>query len=160
MRSLRRFFVWYDEGMTENAFADAKLPENYRFIDKNDISPDEIIALRKSINWKSDTSDRWQSCIEQSVAIIGVRDSNSSLVGMACLAGSVRHAVLCDLAVNPTHQHKGIGAAIMSELFKAADRIGVSYLYAELAETNPFRDSMIKYGFKATGDSLFKESAS
>ena len=153
-------FVWYDEGMTENAFVNAKLPENYRFIDKNDISPDEIITLRESISWKGDTSERWQSCIDQSLAIIGVRDSNSNLIGVACLTGNVRHAVLCDLAVNPSHQHKGIGAAIMSELLKAADRMGVSYLYAELADTNPFRDSMLRSGFKATGDSLFKEPAS
>ena len=146
--------------MTENAFADAKLPENYRFINKKDISADEIIALRESINWKGDTPARWQACIEQSFAIIGVRDSDSKLVGMACLAGNIRHGVLCDLAVNPAHQHKGIGVAIMSELLKAADRVGVSYLYAELADTNPFRDSMIQSGFKATGDSLFRESVS
>lgn len=144
--------------MTENTFADAKLPESYRFIDKRDIGADEIIALRESIGWKGDTLERWQSCIDQSLAIIGVRDSNSNLVGMSCIAGNVRHAVLCDLAVNPAHQHKGIGVAIMSELFKTADGMGVSYLYAELADTNPFRDSMMRLGFKVTGDSLFRES--
>ena len=146
--------------MTKNAFSDAKLLENYRFIDKQDIRADEIIALRESINWKGDMPERWQSCIEQSLAIIGVRDSDSILVGMACLAGNVRHAVLCDLAVHPAHQYKGIGAAIMSELFRAADSIGVSYLYAELADTNPFRESMMQAGFKATGDSLFRDSVS
>lgn len=146
--------------MTENAFADAKLPENYHFIDKNDISPDEIIALRESINWKGDTLERWQRCIDQSIAIIGVRDSDSHLVGMACITGNVRHAVLCDLVVHPVHQQKGIGAAIMSELLKTVDRIGVSYLYAELADTNPFRDSMLQSGFQATGNSLFRDSTS
>ena len=145
--------------MTENAFADAKLPEKYRFIDKNNITPDEIIALRESINWKGDTPERWRRCIDQSLAIIGVRDSGSHLVGMACITGNVRHAVLCDLAVNPTHQHQGIGAAIMSELLKTVDGVGISYLYAEPANTNPFRDMMIRSGFKATGDSLFRDSA-
>lgn len=86
-----------------------------------------------------------------------MRNSDSKLVGMACLTGNVRHSVLCDLVVNPDHQHRGIGAAIMSELLKTADDLGVSYLYAELADTNPFRDSMIRSGFKATGDSLFRE---
>lgn len=146
--------------MTENAFAGANLPELYHFTGKEDIKADEIIILRESINWRGDTPERWQSCIEQSLAIIGVRDSDSNLVGMACLVGNVRHAVLCDLAVNPTHQHKGIGAALMSELLKTADSIGVNYLYAELADTNPFRDSMMRSGFKATDDSLFRESAS
>lgn len=143
--------------MTENAFANANLPEQYYFTDKENIQAAEIITLRESISWKGDTPERWQSCIEQSLAIIGVRDSNSDLVGMACLTGNVRHAVLCDLAVNSAHQHKGIGAAIMSELLKAAASIDVSYLYAELADTNPFRTSMIQSGFKVTGDSLFME---
>lgn len=145
--------------MTENAFADAKLPDSYRFINKKDINADEIIALRESINWQGDTPERWASCIDQSLAVVGVRDSDSNLVGMACIAGNVRHAVLCDLAVNPTHQHKGIGAAIMSELMKTVNRLGVSYLYAELADTNPFRDSMIRSGFQATGDGLFMETS-
>lgn len=146
--------------MTENAFADAQLPEQYYFTDKENIQAAEIITLRESINWKGDTQERWKSCIDRSLAIISVRDSNSNLVGMACLAGNVRHGVLCDLAVNPAHQHKGIGAAIMSELLKTADSIGVSYLYAELADTNPFRESMMQSGFKATGDSLFREATS
>lgn len=139
-------------------FENAVLPNEYYFVNKAQINPAEIIALRESVNWKGDTVDRWQQCINQSLAIIGVRNAESRLVGMACIAGNVRHAVLCDLAVNPTYQHKGIGAAIMSELLKIADSIGVSYLYAELADTNPFRDSMIRSGFKATGDSLFRES--
>ncbi len=146
--------------MTENAFVGANLPDRYYFTDEKSVTATEIITLRESINWRGDTRERWQTCIEQSLAVIGVRDSESNLVGVACLAGNVRHAVLCDLVVSPAHQHKGIGAAIMLELLKAADRIGVSYLYAELADTNPFRDSMIRSGFKATGDSLFREAAS
>ena len=146
--------------MTKNAFADATLPEQYHFTDKENIQPAEIITLRKSVNWKGDAPKRWQSCINQSLSIIGVRDSDSNLVGMACLAGNVRHGVLCDLVVNPAHQYKGVGAAIMSKVLKTADHIGVSYLYAELADTNPFRDLMIQSGFKVTGDSLFRESHS
>ena len=146
--------------MSDSAFKDAILPEGYHFIDKVSIQPEEIITLRESVAWKGDTIDRWQECINQSLAIIGVRDTVSNLIGIACIAGNVRHAVLCDLVVNPAHQHRGIGAAIMSELLKTADNIGISYLYAELAETNPFRDSMIQSGFKATGDSLFRDSVS
>lgn len=143
--------------MTDNAFMDSRLPESYYFIDKSNVRPDEIIALRESVSWKGDTDDRWQQCIDQSLAIVGVRDAESSLVGMASIAGNVRHAVLCDLAVNPTHQNRGIGAAIMSELLVTASALSISYLYAELAKTNPFRNQMIESGFEITGDSLFKE---
>lgn len=145
--------------MSDSVFKDAILPEGYHFIDKVSIRPEEIIALRESVAWKGDTIDRWQECIDQSLAIIGVRDTASNLIGIACIAGNVRHAVLCDLAVNPAHQHKGVGAAIMRELLKISQDLGVSYLYAELADSNPFREQMLQSGFKVTGDSLFMESA-
>lgn len=146
--------------MTNNTFESATLPEQYYFVDRTNVQPAEIIALRESVNWKGDTVDRWQACINQSLAIVGVRDAASNLVGMACIVGNVRHAVLCDLAVHSTHQNKGIGAAIMSELLNTASQFGISYLYAELAETNPFRSKMIESGFKVTGDSLFNELSS
>lgn len=146
--------------MTKNAFADAQLPNRYYFTHKENLNAAEIITLRESIGWKGDTEERWQRCIDQSIAIICVRDSESKLVGMACLVGNVRHAVLCDLAVDPAHQHMGIGAAIMSELIKTADDNAVTYLYAELADTNPFRNLMIQSGFSAAGDSLFRDACS
>lgn len=143
--------------MTEDTFLNALLPESFYFVDKSQIHPDEIIALRETVNWKGDTVDRWRQCIDQSLVIIGVRDAKTNLVGMACIAGNVRHAVLCDLAVDPIHQKKGIGAAIMSKLLVTANALNISYLYAELTKTNPFRNQMIEYGFEITGDSLFKE---
>lgn len=146
----------YTKAMTDNAFAHAVLPKQYYFIDKTIIQPTEIVALRESVNWKGDTIDRWQVYIRQSLTIVGVCNAQSHLVGMACIAGNIRHAVLCDLVVHPKHQNKGIGAAIMSALLKATDGLDISYLYAELAETNPFRNHMMRSGFKATGNSLFK----
>ncbi len=144
--------------MISNTFSEAILSAQYYFINKDNIHPDEIIKLRESVGWTGDTPERWRECIVQSLAVVGVRNTEQELVGMACLTGSVRHAVLCDLAVDPSHQRKGIGAAIMSELYKAINDIGISYVYAELASTNPFRESMIQSGFKNTGDSLFIET--
>lgn len=145
--------------MSDSAFKDATLPEKYHFVDKLSVQPTEIIALRESVSWKGDSVDRWQECLHQSLAVIGVRDADSRLVGMACIAGNVRHAVLCDLAVNPIHQKKGIGTAITAELLKTTSSLGISYVYAELADTNPFRDQMLRSGFKATGDGLFMETS-
>jgi ribosomal protein S18 acetylase RimI-like enzyme len=145
--------------MSNSTFKDAVLPTGYYFVGKTNIQPEEVIALRESVSWRGDTIDRWQKCIDQSLTIVGVRDSDSTLVGMACIAGNVRHAVLCDLAVNPIHQDRGIGTAIMSELLKEINDLGISYLYAELADTNPFRSQMLEYGFKVTGDSLFMEAS-
>jgi ribosomal protein S18 acetylase RimI-like enzyme len=143
--------------MSHNAFASAALPDHYTFVSKTEINPTEIMSLRKSVNWKSDTAERWQQCLDQSLVTIGVRDAGGVLIGMASLTGNVRHAVICDLAVNPNHHRRGIGAAIMNELMMTTHERGVSYVYAELAKTNPFREQMIQSGFVDTGDSLFMD---
>lgn len=139
-----------------NAF-EKNLPSGYYFVFKDEIKPEEIIALRESVEWKGDTLKRWTDVLRQSLFSVGVRDSDKKLVGVAFLAGNVRHAIMSDLCVNPSHQRKGIGEGIMSELFEAAYGLNVSYIYAELSKTNPFRNKMILSGFKETGDSLFMD---
>lgn len=131
------------------------LPAGYYFASSDDLSPIEIIDLRTSVNWFGDTEERWLRVIEQSLDIITVRSSSGRLVGAACLAGNLRHAVICDLAVRPGHQHMGIGGAIMSKLERLVVDLDVKYAYAELAATNPFRQKMIESGFRETGNSLF-----
>lgn len=141
-----------------NPFSKASLPNSFHLVSKTDVKPSEIITLRESVGWSGDSERRWQECIDQSLAVIGVRDRDSRLVGMACITGNIRHAVLCDLAVHPDHQRLGIGAAIMSELLKTTDSLGIMYVYAELANTNPFRDKMMAAGFETTGNSLFRSA--
>jgi GNAT superfamily N-acetyltransferase len=132
------------------------LPDGYMFGDRTNVQPEEVMRLRESVGWQTDLAKRWTSVLASNLAVISVRDSNDMLVGMACLAGNVRHAVVCDLVVSPDHQHKGIGEAIMAQLEEATSRLGVWYVYAELAPTNPFREKMIASGFKETGASLFR----
>lgn len=136
---------------------ESELPDGYKFADKISILPEEIIRLRESVRWIGDKSERWQEIIHTSLAIVGVRDINGELIGMACLAGNIRHAVMCDLAVDPEHQKQGIGEALMAKLDQLTNDLGVKYVYAELAKTNPFRNKMIHIGFRDTGDSLFRE---
>jgi ribosomal protein S18 acetylase RimI-like enzyme len=131
------------------------LPNGYSFIYKADIPITDIILLRKSVGWKGDTLNRWIDVLKWSLFTVGVYDAENKLVGMACLAGNARHAVMCDLCVSPEHQHKGIGQALMAQLYDAVSALKVSYVYAELAETNPFRKIMLESGFKDTGTGLF-----
>lgn len=84
-----------------------------------------------------------------------MRDDTHKLVGMACIAGNLRHAVLSDLCVDPRHQKEGIGEATVSMEYNAINELGISYVYTELAKTNPFKDKMLASGFRITGDSLF-----
>lgn len=142
-----------------NAVFNENLPDGYRFVEKDNINPEEIIKIRKSIGWDGGGSiDDWVKYIEQSLATICVQDSLGELVGVAMLVGNTRHAVLCDFTVGAAHQHKGIGNAIMARVLKQIISLKTSYIYAELAETNPFREKMLQAGFEVTGNSLFLES--
>jgi ribosomal protein S18 acetylase RimI-like enzyme len=143
----------YDNGML-NAF-EKKLPATYSFDYKEGLLPEEIISLRESVGWKGDEPSRWERVIKQSLFTVGVRNSEGKLVGMASLAGNVRHAVMCDLCVNPNDQNKGIGEAIMHQLYEAVAALNIRYVYAELSKANPFKAKMVLSGFKETGDSLF-----
>jgi len=134
-----------------------KLPDQYYFVDKSSIKPEEIIELQLSVGWGRDSLECWQSCIDNSIATIGVRDSNDKLVGAAFLAGNLRHAVICDLTVNPDHQFKGIGGAIMFKIMDKISEMDIPFIYTELVETNPFREKILQSGFKVTGGSLFMD---
>lgn len=133
-----------------------QLPLGYVFADKATVKPDEIMYLREMVGWAPDSDDRWRQVIDSALVLLTVRDSKDVLVGMAVLAGNVRHAVMCDLVVHPSHQRKGIGEAIMGRLDQATYEVGVSYVYAELAKTNPFKERMLRAGFNVTGESLFR----
>lgn len=140
----------------KNIFDANTLPTESHFAESSSLNAHEIMSLRQSVGWDPDTEERWKSCIKDSLAIISVRNDAKELVGMAVIAGNLRHAVLCDLVVNPNHQRKGIGEAIMHKALDTADRISITYLYSELAESNPFRDKMLQSGFQITGNSLFR----
>ena len=135
------------------------LPNGYYFVEKTSINPADIIKLRESIGWdKGGSADDWVKYVDQSLATICVQDSDGKLVGAALLVGNTRHAVFCDFTVGLAHQHKGIGNAIMTRIMQQIELLKISYVYAELAETNPFREKMMQSGFKMTGNSLFLES--
>lgn len=132
------------------------LPSGYSFAPRDHIKPEEIISLRESVGWLGDSPERWSIALEQSLDVIAVRSRTGDLVGMVCLAGNARHAVMCDLVVHPDHQHQGIGEALMAKLEQSLQTFDVTYVYAELAKTNPFREKMIQSGFVMTRESLFR----
>lgn len=131
------------------------LPSSFRFAEANSISPSQIIKLRESVGWTGDSEERWKKCLDSNLASICVINEDNLLVGMGCLVGNVRHAILCDFVVNPEFQHKGIGTAILAKRLEIASELGVKYLYTELSRQNPFREYLTEIGFRETGNNLF-----
>ena len=132
------------------------LPEGYSFVEKADISPLEVMTLRESVGWTPETAEKWQDCIDESIEVAGVRDASGKLVGVGFLVGNKRHAVLCDLVVDPEHQGKGLGTAILKKRMDVIEKLEIPYVYTDLAATNPLRDQYARFGFVATQGSLFR----
>jgi GNAT superfamily N-acetyltransferase len=136
-----------------------KLPDGYEVCDSSGIGAWEVIDLRLSVGWQSDTEERWDKCLAESLAVVGIRSDAGELVGIGFMAGNNRHAVLCDLVVKPDHQNKGLGSTILDERLRIADELGVKYLYTDVAPTNTLRYRYDDLGFVATGGGLFRDSA-
>lgn len=117
----------------------------------------QLQSLAVSVGWES-SLDGWKTAVGNCLFVVGVRDDMyEKLVGVGFLVGNNRHAVLCDLMVDPEHQGRGIAKAIVNERFRRARDLGIPFLYTELAMTNPMRRHYENLGFWTTGRSLFYE---
>lgn len=138
----------------ENVFRN-RLTNDFSYASAETMLPQEIITLRESVGWRGDTLERWQHIVDESLYSIGVCNEDGTLIGMGCLVGNTRHAVLCDLCVNPTYQRLGIGESIMHKLYEVINQRDILYVYAELSDINPFKNRMLSSGFRQTDNSVF-----
>ena len=148
----------HDEHTTLFEISLPSLLKDYIFVDKTEIQPQEIIILHKAVGWVGDTVNHWQEIIDQPLGVIIGTRYKGKLIGMGRMTADPRHAVLCDLAVHPKHQHNGIGTALVAERMHIAQDRKIPYLYTELAPTNPLRSLYKDLGFVATGNGMFRNS--
>jgi GNAT superfamily N-acetyltransferase len=79
---------------------------------------------------------------------IGVRTADDTLVGYGALFYKGDKGTLVDFAVNPQHQHRGIGKAILDARLGVAEEHGLTSLETELAPTNTLRTYYLEHGFR------------
>lgn len=132
------------------------LPDGFSFVYNDEIQVDEIIKLREKVGWESYDVDLWKRCVSESLITVGVSDG-SGLVGVGFLAGNSRHAVLCDLVVEPVYQGKGLGKSLLVERLNFADKNHIRYLYTEISESNPMGNLYKELGFQNTNKGLFRQ---
>jgi GNAT superfamily N-acetyltransferase len=131
------------------------LPAGYALVSKTDISPVEVMDLRGAVGWGRETESVWTQCIENSLITVGVKDASGILVGVGFLAGSIRHAILCDLTVHPEHQRRGIGRAIINQRINMIYELEVRYVYADISDTNTLHKYYLTLGFVDSGHAIF-----
>lgn len=81
---------------------------------------DELVALYNSVGWTTYTQDpqRLLLALTRSLRVVSARE-DGELVGLARIVGDGLTIVyLQDILVAPSHQRRGIGAALMNEALK------------------------------------------
>ncbi|MBX4201450.1 GNAT family N-acetyltransferase [Candidatus Saccharibacteria bacterium] len=128
---------------------------NFELSDTRDIDVVEIQKLRESVEWLPDTPEVWQRTLETALAVSSVY-SEDELVGIGFLVGSPRHAVLCDLCVNPANQAQGIGTKLVESLVDAANNQGIRYVTLTMNEKNAdwLEGLYSKNGFQMIGNAM------
>jgi GNAT superfamily N-acetyltransferase len=79
------------------------------------ISAQAICDLRAAVGWERQVED-YPAALRGYWATVGGFDTANALVAWcAILSDGVRHAVLLDVIVHPTHQMQGIGKALVAK---------------------------------------------
>jgi len=136
-----------------------EVPNGYKLVYEDNILPSEVITLRESVGWDGgDTEEGWQSTLQDSIAVVGVRDTDTeTLVGIGFIAGNRRHAILCDFTVHPDHQGKKIGLAILDERIRIIGELAIPFSVTALSDENPLKSRYEEHGF--VPGALFRDNS-
>ena len=81
----------------------------------NDITENIIADIRSAVRWCEFTNKQLTCAIENTIYSI-VAYENCEAIGMGRLIGDGIYHFICDVAIKPSYQGKGIGTAIIHEL--------------------------------------------
>ncbi|MFC1451820.1 GNAT family N-acetyltransferase [Verrucomicrobiota bacterium] len=97
------------------------------------VEPEEIDGLREAVGWERSDGD-YTEVLAKACTYYTVRDQHGHLVAyMSVLSDGVADAFLLDLAVHPTHQHKGIGTRIVRRAISDMQTVGVQCVHVTFA---------------------------
>lgn len=121
------------------------LPPSMRVLHDKEISPFDVQDLCASVGWSRREPELIARALLNSLSVVSVWE-NGVLVGFARATGDqVFNATIWDVAVRPSHQRRGIGRILMTELLSDLDEyeIPLVTLYAD-----PGRDGFYRrFGF-------------
>ncbi|MDD3149865.1 MAG: GNAT family N-acetyltransferase [Candidatus Gastranaerophilales bacterium] len=113
--------------------------------DKN-ISSKQIQTLYLSVGWQYREAEDIEKALKRSMVVVSAWDAEL-LVGVArAVSDGVFSAIIWDVAVEPTYQHKGLGKIILQTMLTKLDDCGISLitLYTDYAK----KDFYAKLGFE------------
>lgn len=112
-------------------------------------SPERFVELRDAAGMSSRTLDAAEAGLPDSLFGATVDEETGEMVGMGRVVGdgaTVFH--LCDMAVHPNHQGRGLGSAIMDALMAYVGETAPPSAYVNLlADVDGFYE---RWGFERT----------
>jgi GNAT superfamily N-acetyltransferase len=133
--------------------SESDLPRGYRFV-YSGIDSSELYRLNGAseqyVNFDAyaEVYDECQELLDESMAIVGVRNRQQELIGVGVLNGTAEHAALSDLVVHPEHRHKGIGKALIQKRLALATELGVRTIGVNLVPSNSLGSLYFELGFE------------
>ena len=108
-------------------------------------SSKELKNLFESVGWKNQDIIKIEEAFKYSWKWFTARDNDELAGFVRLLSDGIRHAYICNMAVAPKHQGKGVGKTLMNEVMILLKE---SNLFPSLVATPGNHDFYKSYGFK------------
>ncbi len=121
----------------------------------------EVLDLRAASGSFDGDETLWTTAVEQSMCVVTARTASSGeLVGLGFVAGSIRHAQLCDLTVHEGYRGHGIGSAIFDECVAFARDANIRFFGLTWDRSTPWLHPFYeRHGFQSVDFAMwFTES--
>lgn len=116
---------------------------------ENELSYEDYVQLRKSVNWMNFSEEQQKKSIRNSLYTVTAVEQEQT-IGMGRLIGDGLYYLIVDVVVHPQFQGKGVGSRIIDILLQYVDKetpIGGRSSVQLIAEKGK-EDFYIKKGFK------------
>ena len=108
-------------------------------------NPEELKNLFELVGWKNQDSNKLEEAFKYTWKWFTVRDNDDLIGFVRLLSDGIRHVYICNMAVSPKHQSKGVGKSLMKEAMSLLEE---SNLLPSLVATPGNYDFYRRYGFK------------
>lgn len=88
---------------------------------ENTLSYDDYYRLRESVAWLNFSREQTEKALNNSLYTV-IAEDDGKVVGMGRMTGDGLYYLIVDIVVQPDHQKKGIGSAIIDMMIDYVDR--------------------------------------
>lgn len=112
-------------------------------------SVDDYLRLRRDAGLSQRSVAAATAGLPRTVAAVAIRHEGRA-VGMGRAVGDGLFYQIVDIAVEPAHQGKGLGKAVMEHLMRELDRLAPAEAYVSLIADGKASELYARFGFAPT----------